>query len=117
VPALWSRAVLAVVRKDNTALRIGEGEATNCSMEERAYMQEAMASLRVAKEVLGMQEGWRKEAIREMNRTGRFSRSLANSATDWPCLLLDVLSGAAEEEFFQVDLVLFQFGLWWLCVT
>ena len=74
-------------------------------------MQEALAALRVAKEALGMQEGWRKEAIREMNRTGRFSRSLANSATDWPCLLLDVLSGAAEEEFFQVDLMLFQLGL------
>ncbi|RLM84396.1 uncharacterized protein C2845_PM04G16330 [Panicum miliaceum] len=106
VPALWSRAVLAAVRRDDATCRIGEGEATNCSMEERAYMQEAMAALRVAKEVLGMQEGWRKEAIREMNRTGRFSRSLANSATDWPCLLLDVLSGVAEEEFFQPKLVL-----------
>ncbi|OEL27087.1 hypothetical protein BAE44_0011894, partial [Dichanthelium oligosanthes] len=102
VTALWSRAVLATVRRDDAAFRIGEGEATSCSMEERAYMQEAMAALRVAKEVLGMQEGWRKEAIREMNRTRRFSRSLANSATDWPCLLLDVLSGVAEEEFFQV---------------
>ncbi|PAN11731.1 hypothetical protein PAHAL_2G210200 [Panicum hallii] len=106
VPALWSRAVLAAVRRDDATFRIGEGEATNCSMEERAYMQEAMAALRVAKEVLGMQEGWRKEAIREMNRTCRFSRSLANSATDWPCLLLDVLSGVAEEEFFQPKLVL-----------
>ncbi|PUZ70160.1 hypothetical protein GQ55_2G204100 [Panicum hallii var. hallii] len=106
VPALWSRAVLAAVRRDDATFRIGEGEATNCSVEERAYMQEAMAALRVAKEVLGMQEGWRKEAIREMNRTGRFSRSLANSATDWPCLLLDVLSGVAEEEFFQPKLVL-----------
>ena len=111
VPALWSRAVLAAVRRDDATFRIGDGEATNCSMEERAYMQEALAALRVAKEALGMQEGWRKDAIREMNRTGRFSRSLANSATDWPCLLLDVLSGAAEEEFFQVDLMLFQLGL------
>ena len=115
VPALWSRAVLAAVRRDDATFCIGDGEATNCSMEERAYMQEALAALRVAKEALGMQEGWRKDAIREMNRTGRFSRSLANSATDWPCLLLDVLSGAAEEEFFQVDLMLFQLGLWWLC--
>ncbi|XP_035816536.1 uncharacterized protein [Zea mays] len=106
VPALWSRAVLAAVHRDDTAFCIGEGEATSCSMEEKAYMQEAMAALRVAKEVLGMQEGWRKEAIREMNRTGRFSRSLANSATDWPCLLLDVLSRAAEEEFFQPKLIL-----------
>jgi len=94
------------VRRDDATFRIGDGEATNCSMEERAYMQEALAALRVAKEALGMQEGWRKEAIREMNRTGRFSRSLANSATDWPCLLLDVLSGVAEEEFFQPKLVL-----------
>ncbi|KAL6592418.1 hypothetical protein ACP70R_049471 [Stipagrostis hirtigluma subsp. patula] len=106
VPALWARAVLASARGDDVTFRIGEGEAPNCSMEERAYMQEAMAALRVAKEVLGMQEGWRKEAVREMNRTGRFSRSLANSATDWPCLLLDVLSGAAEEDFFQPKLVL-----------
>uniref|UniRef100_N1R0D2 Uncharacterized protein n=1 Tax=Aegilops tauschii TaxID=37682 RepID=N1R0D2_AEGTA len=106
VPVLWARAVLAATssaRGDDPTFRIGEGEATNCSMEERAYMQEAMAALRVAKEVLGMQEGWRKEAVREMNRTGRFSRPLANSATDWPCLLLDVLSGAAEEDFFQVE--------------
>ncbi|KAF7072077.1 hypothetical protein CFC21_077260 [Triticum aestivum] len=109
VPVLWARAVLAATssaRGDDPTFRIGEGEATNCSMEERAYMQEAMAALRVAKEVLGMQEGWRKEAVREMNRTGRFSRPLANSATDWPCLLLDVLSGAAEEDFFQPKLVL-----------
>lgn len=79
-------------------------------MEERAYMQEAMAALRVAKEVLGMQEGWRKEAVREMNRTGRFSRPLANSATDWPCLLLDVSSGAAEEDFFQVEFCVISVG-------
>ncbi|KAL6838978.1 hypothetical protein ACP4OV_031205 [Aristida adscensionis] len=106
VPALWARAVLASARGNDATLRIGEGEAVTASMEERAYMQEAMAALRVAKEVLGMQEGWRKEAVREMNRTGRFSRSLANSATDWPCLLLDVLSSAAEEDFFQPKLVL-----------
>jgi hypothetical protein len=111
VPALWSRAVLASARQDDDTFCIGEGEATNCSMEERAYMQEAMAAWRVAKEVLRMQEGWRKEAVKEMNRTGRFSRSLANSATDWPCLLLDVLSGAAEEDFFQVNLVMFA----WFC--
>lgn len=109
VPVLWARAVLAATssaRGDDPAFRIAEGEVTNCSMEERAYMKEAMAALRVAKEVLRMQEGWRKEAVREMNRTGRFSRPLANSATDWPCLLLDVLSGAAEEDFFQPKLVL-----------
>jgi hypothetical protein len=81
VPTLWSRAVLASVRQDDDTFCIGKGEATNCSLEERAYMQEAMAALRVAKEVLRMQEGWRKEAVWEMmNRTGKFSRSLANSA-------------------------------------
>lgn len=111
VPALWSRAVLASARQDGDTFCIREGEAINCSMEERAYMQEAMAALRVAKEVLRMQEGWRKEAVREMNRTGKFSRSLANSATDWPCLLLDVLSGVAEEDFFQVHLVVVELGL------
>jgi hypothetical protein len=106
VPVLWARAVLAAnssAQADHPTFRIGEGEAPNCSMEETAYMKEAMAALRVAKEILRMQEGWRKEALREMNRTGRFSRPLANSATDWPCLLLDVLSGAAEVNFFQVE--------------
>ncbi|KAK3129191.1 hypothetical protein QOZ80_6BG0473350 [Eleusine coracana subsp. coracana] len=106
VPALWSRAVLASARQDDDTFCIRDGEAINCSMEERAYIQEAMAALRVAKEALRMQEGWRKEAVREMNRTGKFSRTLANSATDWPCLLLDVLSCAAEEDFFQPKLVL-----------
>uniref|UniRef100_A0ACD5XUP9 Uncharacterized protein n=2 Tax=Avena sativa TaxID=4498 RepID=A0ACD5XUP9_AVESA len=109
VPVLWARAVLAATssaRGDDPTFRIGEGDAPNCSMEETAYMKEAMAALRVAKELLRMQEGWRKEALRQMNKTGRFSRPLANSATDWPCLLLDVLSGAAEEKLFQPKLVL-----------
>jgi hypothetical protein len=107
VPVLWARAVLAANSPargdDHPTFRIAEGDAPNCSMEETAYMKEAMAALRVAKELLRMQEGWRKEALREMNRTGRFSRPLANSATDWPCLLLDVLSGAAEVDSFQVE--------------
>ncbi|KAG8061008.1 hypothetical protein GUJ93_ZPchr0002g25232 [Zizania palustris] len=109
VPALWARAVLAASsssRGDDLTFCIGEGEATNCSMEERAYIQEAMAALRVAKDVLTMQEGWRKEAVREMNRTKRFSRPLANSAANWPCLLLDMLSFTAEVDFFQPKLVL-----------
>uniref|UniRef100_A0ACD5U4Y1 Uncharacterized protein n=1 Tax=Avena sativa TaxID=4498 RepID=A0ACD5U4Y1_AVESA len=88
VQMLWARALLAATSPahgDDPTFRIGEGEATNCSIEETAYMQEAMGALRVAKDLLRMQEGWRKEALREMNRTGRFSHSLVNTATDWPC--------------------------------
>ena len=42
------------------------------------------------------------ELIADLNRSGRFSRSLANSCTDWPCLLLELISQAAEIDHFQV---------------
>ncbi|XP_072969539.1 uncharacterized protein [Typha angustifolia] len=76
------------------------------SREEVAYMREAAVALRLAKDVLGMQQEWRKEAVRHLNRTGGFSRSLANLATDWPCLLLEILSEAAQIDFFQPKLIL-----------
>lgn len=71
-------------------------------VEEAAFVKEGMAALRVAKEVIEMEQEWRREAVRDMNRSGRFSRSLANSATDWPVLLVELLSQAAEVDFFQV---------------
>lgn len=37
-----------------------------------------------------------------LNQIGGFSRSLANSATDWPRLLLELLSAAFEIDYFQV---------------
>lgn len=53
-----------------------------------------------------MQQKWRGNAVRELNAKGGFSRSLANSATDWPCLLLELLSAASELDYFQPKLVI-----------
>lgn len=72
------------------------------TVEEGSYYKEAMAALKLAKEVIGVQGKWRENAIRDLNKKGGFSRSLANSATDWPCLLLELLSLAAEMDYFQV---------------
>ncbi|KAL7168122.1 hypothetical protein ACSBR2_038546 [Camellia fascicularis] len=44
---------------------------------------------------------WRANVVKDLNRIGGFSRSLANSATDWPCLLLELLSSATETDYFQ----------------
>ncbi|XP_051139208.1 uncharacterized protein LOC127257002 [Andrographis paniculata] len=74
--------------------------------EEISYYKEAIVALKLAKEVIQCQERWRKNAILHMNNEGRFSRSLANSATDWPCLLIELLSLAAEVDYFQPKLVL-----------
>ncbi|KAL6316020.1 hypothetical protein AAG906_015436 [Vitis piasezkii] len=54
------------------------------SMEEASYFREVMVGLRLAKEVIKVQQGC------------GYSRSSANSATDWPCLLLELLSQAAK---------------------
>lgn len=72
------------------------------TVEESSYYKEAVAALKLAKEVIRVQEKWRENAIRDLNNRGGFSRSLANSATDWPCLLLELLSLAAEVDYFQV---------------
>ncbi|KAG5545638.1 hypothetical protein RHGRI_017950 [Rhododendron griersonianum] len=98
---LWGRAVCAVSARLNVDEVDGIVEGGKVSMEEVAYFKEAMAGLRVAKEVIRVQQGWRRNAVRDLNRVGGFSRSLANSATDWPCLLLELLSSGAEIDYFQ----------------
>ena len=104
--ALWDRALFALSARWNAAeidrvMGLGEkGKAV--SMEEASYFREAMVGLRLAKEVIKVQQGWRANAVAHLNRSGGYSRSLANSATDWPCLLLELLSQAAEIGFFQV---------------
>ncbi|WCJ37491.1 embryo defective 1381 [Euphorbia peplus] len=108
--ALWDRAVLALNARSN-ALEIDEilglkGKEKNLSVEEASYFREGIVALRLAKEVIGMQHGWRANAIADLNKTGKFSRSLANSCTDWPCLLLELLSQAAEVNYFQPKLVI-----------
>lgn len=93
-------------------MKIGVGSAVVGSdrrkyeVEEAAFVKEGMAALRVAKEVIEMEQEWKREAVRDLNRSGRFSRSLVNSATDWPVLLVDLLSQAAEVDFFQPKLVI-----------
>lgn len=82
-------------------LSLGE-KGKSLSMEEASYYREAVVALRLAKEVIKVQHSWRANAIEDLNRTGGFSRSLANSCTDWPCLLLELLSQAAEIGHFQV---------------
>ncbi|KAL6578163.1 hypothetical protein OROMI_010491 [Orobanche minor] len=76
------------------------------SVEEGSYYKDAMAALKLAKEVISVQGMWRENAIQDLNSKGGFSRSLANSATDWPCLLFELLSLAAEIDHFQPKLVI-----------
>ena len=103
---LWDRALFSLSARWNAAeidgvLGLGnKGKAV--SVEEATYFREAVVGLRLAKEVIKVQQGWRANAVAHLNRSGGYSRSLANSATDWPCLLLELLSQAAEIGFFQV---------------
>ncbi|KAL3629084.1 hypothetical protein CASFOL_027145 [Castilleja foliolosa] len=76
------------------------------TVDEGSYHKEAMAALKLAKEVLRIQGKWRENAIRDLNSRGGFSRPLANSATNWPSLLLELLSLAAEVDYFQPKLVI-----------
>lgn len=106
---LWDRAVFTLSARLNAkeidnVLGIGDkgGMSKEIPVEEASYFREAVVALRLAKEVIKVQQGWRKNAVAEMNRKGGFSRSLANAATDWPCLLLELLSQSAEMDFFQV---------------
>lgn len=82
------------------------GGVAGRSLDEVAYVKEAAAALRLAKEIFNMQKGWRANAVKHLNSVDGFSRSLANSATDWPCLLLELLSSAAEIDYFQPKLVI-----------
>ncbi|TMX05674.1 hypothetical protein EJD97_011741 [Solanum chilense] len=97
---LWERAVFA------SSVRLNAEESGGLSLEEETYYKEAMSALNLAKEVIRVQQKWRANAIKHLNQTGGFSRSLANSATDWPCLLLELLSSAAEIDYFQPKLVI-----------
>lgn len=103
---LWDRAVFALSARCNAQeidgiLGLSE-KGKSLSLEESSYYREAVVALRLAKEIIKVQQGWRANAIAHLNQTGGFSRSLANSCTDWPCLLLELLSQAAEIDHFQV---------------
>ena len=103
---LWDRAVFALSARCNAqeidgVLGLSE-KWKGLSIEEASYFREAILALRLAKEVIKVQQGWRANAIAHLNQTGGFSRSLAHSCTDWPCLLLELLSQAAEIDHFQV---------------
>ncbi|XP_078171011.1 uncharacterized protein LOC144565205 isoform X1 [Carex rostrata] len=106
--SLWSKAVLSrmhrLASKETDSLLTSTSK--KYSMEEVAYIKEAVAALTLAKEILEMQKNWRCESVRHLNRTGNFSRSLSNMATSWPCLLIEILSEASEVDFFQPKLVL-----------
>ncbi|OVA20022.1 hypothetical protein BVC80_1667g54 [Macleaya cordata] len=102
---LWDRAVFALssrtkIDEIDSIIKLND-KGKIVTLEEKAYFREAMLSLRLAKEVIDLQQKWRANAIAELNRTGGFSRTLANSSTDWPCLLLELLSAAAEVDYFQ----------------
>lgn len=99
--------MFAMSAKGNAAeiegvLKFGEKEMRALSVEEASYLKESVAALKLAKKVIEVQQGWRANAIAHMNRTGTFSRTLTLSCTDWPCLLLELLSQAAEIDHFQV---------------
>lgn len=107
---MWDRAVFALSARCNAAeidgvLSLRE-KGKSLSMEEASFYREAVVALRLAKEVIKVLHGWRANAIADLNRSGGFSRSLANSCTDWPCLLLELLSQAAEIAHFQPKLVI-----------
>ncbi|PKA52815.1 hypothetical protein AXF42_Ash001796 [Apostasia shenzhenica] len=110
VTALWNKAMLAqtarIAASEVGSALVETSLERSCSREEAAYMREAVVALKLAKEVIGMHQDWRREAVKHLNRTGGFSRTLANSSTDWPCLLLEILSDAAEVDFFQPKLVI-----------
>ncbi|GAV90755.1 hypothetical protein CFOL_v3_34159 [Cephalotus follicularis] len=107
---LWDRAVFALSARLNASEIDGilglREKGKSLSIEEASYYREAVVALKLAKEVVKMQQKWRANAIAHLNRSGGFSRSLANACTDWPCLLLELLSQAAEIGYFQPKLVI-----------
>ncbi|XP_073126799.1 uncharacterized protein [Henckelia pumila] len=102
---LWDSAVFKL-SAGLSEQEMNEDFDATINVEEGSYYKEAMAALKLAKEVIDAQAKWRVNAIRDLNSKGGFSRSLANSATDWPCLLLELLSLAAEMDYFQPKLVI-----------
>lgn len=103
---LWERAVFALSARLNAEEIDGllelRGKGKSLSIEEETYFREALVALKLAKDVIKLQQEWRANAIAHLNRSGGFSRSLANSCTDWPYLLIELLSQAAETDHFQV---------------
>ncbi|KAL8264509.1 hypothetical protein R6Q59_022639 [Mikania micrantha] len=107
---LWDKAVCTLSARLNAkeidgVLGLSE-KGGNLSVEEALIYREGMFALKLAKEVIRVQQGFRANAVKHLNKTGGFSRSLANSATDWPYLLLELLSVAAQADYFQPKLVL-----------
>ncbi|CAA6670797.1 unnamed protein product [Spirodela intermedia] len=97
ISVLWSRAVLAFSSKiDNKDIEasLGESLLSNSSntVEELSYIREAVVSLRLAKEVIDIHQLWRREAPTQP-LTG-------------PACLLELLSNAAEIDYFQPKLVI-----------
>ncbi|KAI3702594.1 hypothetical protein L6452_28340 [Arctium lappa] len=108
--SLWDKAVCTLSARLN-ATEIDEvlglrEKGKNVSVQEASYYREGLVALKLAKEVIRVQQGFRANAVKHLNKTGGFSRTLANSATDWPYLLLELLSGAAEADYFQPKLVI-----------
>ncbi|KAI3968984.1 hypothetical protein MKX01_001461 [Papaver californicum] len=108
---LWDRAVFAMSSETkfheiDEFIKGKNDEGKIVKFKNKAYFGEAMLSLKLAKEVIDVQQSWRANAIAELNRNGGFSRTLASSSTDWPCLLLELLSAAAEVDYFQPKLVI-----------
>ncbi|XP_043696983.1 uncharacterized protein LOC122647682 isoform X2 [Telopea speciosissima] len=110
VSTSWSRALFALSARSKAneidAVLGLDDKGKTLTLEETSYFREALLSLRLAKEVLQIHQSWRANAVSHLNRTGGFSRSLANSSTDWPYLLLELLSAAAEVDNFQPKLVI-----------
>lgn len=96
---LWGRALSALSVRLNAEEKVDK----NVSVEEASFYREGLVALKLAKEVIRVQHGWRANAVKDLNQSGGYSRTLANSATDWPCLLLELLSAAAEIDYFQVS--------------
>ncbi|XP_074309250.1 uncharacterized protein LOC141643829 [Silene latifolia] len=108
---LWDRAIFAYSARlnskeiDGVVGLVGDRKKV-MTVEESSYLKDAVVALRLAKEVIRMQQGWRATAISDLNSTRGFSRSLTSLATDWPGLLLELLSTASEIDHFQPKLVM-----------
>ncbi|XP_076938091.1 uncharacterized protein LOC143606094 [Bidens hawaiensis] len=107
---LWDKAVRTLgARLNAEEIDAGlglSGQGKGLSGEEVEYFREGIVALKLAKEVIRLQQGFRANAVKRLNEIGGFSRSLANSATDWPYLLLELLSEVAQADYFQPKLIL-----------
>ncbi|KAF6175270.1 hypothetical protein GIB67_030488 [Kingdonia uniflora] len=82
----------------NTALRrILQNHATIKTVDKRFKA----SSSALSKKVIEVHQSWRANAIADLNRIGGYSRSLVHSCTDWPYLLVELLSVTAETDYFQ----------------